>query len=95
MVLCMRVTLLESALKAEKGCIARLDEDHVHETARNPDVFAVRQMADDALKNQLRNLEETPRQVRGKLTFAIKDLKHLCLQTKIIEEKLLIDRTDS
>lgn len=72
----MRFTSCQSALQAEKNHVARFGEARVDEIAKHWNVSVERQKARDALKNQLREKEETLRQILVKLTVASSKLEN-------------------
>lgn len=71
----MRVTSLKLALKAERDCTARFEEECFDQIAKDRDVFIQRQNPHDVLKDQLKGMEKISRHARGELMVAASELK--------------------
>lgn len=76
-----RVTLLLSTLQTGKDHIERFEVDLIDKHGEDRDV-AERQMARDALKDQLKDKEETFRQVHVGLTVASSELEACALERR-------------
>lgn len=88
--LCVRVASLESSLKMERDCIAQTEKDRTNQVAEDKDVFAGQLEADDAIKYQLKDKEETLRDLRTEPTAVSSESKDPCPRAKEVVEELLV-----